>query len=122
MRIRAAPHGTAFVTRTGVSFGAVAGIPQALMSDGSGALGQLAADAEPEANGDGAAEFDAPFALQPASRRASAHAATTRRGDGMSKGYRRSLDCAFAGPARPCRSGARRRVRGYNAKHFEPLP
>jgi hypothetical protein len=82
-------------------------MPQALMSDGSGALVQLAADAEPDAEpdaaGDGVAELVAPLALQPASRRATAHAAATRRGDGISKGYRRSLDCAFTDPARPCR-------------------
>ena len=89
MRIRAAPHGTALVTRTGVSFGVVAGMPHALMSEGSGALGQLAAAVEPEAAADAAPELVAPLALQAATRRATAHAATRRRGDGMSKGYRR---------------------------------
>ena len=79
------------------------------MSDGSGAVGQAAADAEREAAADGVAEFVAPLALQPASSRATAHAATMRRGDGMSEGYRRSLDCAFTGPARPCHPGPDRR-------------
>ena len=68
-----------------MSFGAVAGMPQALMSEGSGAVAQAAPDVDEEAAGDGPPDVVVPPALQAAASRATAHAATRRRGDGMAE-------------------------------------
>ena len=48
--MRALPHTTSLVTRTGISAGAVAGGPQALVSAGSGAVAHAVADAGADAD------------------------------------------------------------------------
>jgi hypothetical protein len=84
MRMRLWPQPIALLTRMGVSFGVVAGRPQALMSDGSGAVAQAAPDADGEPAGEVADPVE-PLALQAATTRATAHAATRDRGAGMSQ-------------------------------------
>ena len=82
-----------------------------------GASGSSPPTVEPEASGGRRRPSSSRrWRCSAASRRATAHAATRRRGDGMSKGYRRSLDCAFTGPCRARSFRATPRVRRYNAR------
>jgi hypothetical protein len=73
-----------------VSFGVVEGVPQPVISEGgSGAVAQAAPDPDGDAageDGDGALEVVAPLVLHAAATRATAHAATRRRGKGMPEG------------------------------------